>query len=277
VKTPDFLVIGHVAKDLVGNGYRLGGTAAYAAVTARNLGRRVGVVTSAGPDLELTHLLSGIQVLCVPSPISTTFLNAYTGGQRHQYIHAIAESIPSDAVPLEWRSCPVVHIGPIAHELDEKIIDLFPASLLGLTPQGWLRQWDADGRVAPHRWEEAYQLLPRVDAVIVSEEDLSGEAGALRAQLHLAPIAIVTQGAKGATLHERGKGHYSPPRDTRMVDATGAGDVFAAAFLVRLAETEDSWESCRFANVAASLSVEKTGVDSAPQRAEIEKLAAAAP
>ena len=276
MKTPDFLVIGHVAKDLVGSGYRLGGTAAYAALTASNLGRRVGVVTSAGPDLELRHLLPGIRVLCLPSPVSTTFLNVYSGGERHQYVHAVADRIPADAVPLEWRTCPVVHIGPIVHEIDEGIIDLFAHSLLGLTPQGWLRRWDAGGRVAPRHWEGAHRVLPRVDAVIVSEEDLDGEATALRTELQSAPLAIVTEGAKGATLHTQGQRQRIPTRDIKPVDSTGAGDVFAAAFLVRLAETEDPWEACRFANVAASLSVEKTGIASAPQRAEIEKLAAAA-
>jgi 1D-myo-inositol 3-kinase len=275
VEIPDFLVIGHAAKDLVGNGYRLGGTVAYSALTARNLGRRVGVVTSAGPDLEVTDLLPGIQVLCLPSPVSTTFLNAYSGGRRQQYIRAVAESIPADVVPLEWRSCPVVHIGPIAHELDEEIMNLFAASLLGLTPQGWLRRWDADGRVTPRRWEKAYRFLPRVDAVIVSEDDLEGEALALRSQMQRAPLAIVTRGAEGAILHERGKSHHVSGREAKLVDATGAGDVFAAAFLVRLAETDDPWAACRFANVAASLSVEKAGLDSAPQRSSIEKLVAA--
>ncbi len=31
----------------------------------------------------------------------------------------------------------------------------FPASMLGLTPQGWLRAWDGDGRVHTGAWPEA--------------------------------------------------------------------------------------------------------------------------
>jgi len=42
----DYLVIGHIACDLTPAGPRLGGTAAYAALTARALGLRVGVVTA---------------------------------------------------------------------------------------------------------------------------------------------------------------------------------------------------------------------------------------
>ena len=49
----EYLVVGHVCVDLVGEDrpgprpYVLGGSATYAALTARNLGQRVGVLTSA--------------------------------------------------------------------------------------------------------------------------------------------------------------------------------------------------------------------------------------
>ena len=182
---PDFLVIGHVAKDLVGDGYRLGGTAAYAAIAARNLGRNVGVVTSAGADVELGSLLSGIDLICLPSPHSTTFANIYGAEGRQQYIEAVAERIKQDDIPTEWISTPVVLLGTIAGEFDEEMIDLFPTSLLGLTPQGWLRRWDQEGRVFPGEWERASEFLPRVQALFVSEEDMQGPASSLRRLLTL--------------------------------------------------------------------------------------------
>jgi len=277
VNSPDFLVIGHVAKDLVGDGYRLGGTAAYAALTARNLGRKVAMVTSAGPDLQLKDCLKDVEVLCLPSPTTTTFVNLYTAGQRQQYIRSVAESIPPEAIPAPWRQTAIVLLGPIASEFDAEMIDLFPASLLGLTPQGWLRQWDESGRVSPRRWAKARGFLPQVDAFFVSEDDMAGEASELRSLLGLPRLAVVTQGARGATLHSEGQTSRFPARPAEMVDPTGAGDIFAAAFLVRLAETDDAGESTRFANVAASLSVEKAGLASVPQRAQIERERAGSP
>ena len=253
------------------DGYRLGGTVAYAALTARNLGRKVAMVTSAGPDLGLNDCLSNVEVLCLPSRTTTTFVNLYTSGQRQQYIQSVAESIPPESVPVAWRPTPIVHLGPIASEFDEEMMGLFPSSLLGLTPQGWLRQWDEHGRVSPRRWARAEESLPRVDVLIVSEDDMAGEASGLRSLLRLPRLAVVTQGAKGATLYSGGQISQFPSRPTELVEPTGAGDVFAAAFLVRLAETEDPFESTRFANVAASLSVEKAGLASVPQRADIEK------
>jgi sugar/nucleoside kinase (ribokinase family) len=270
VGSPDFLVIGHVSMDRVEARYRPGGTVTYSALTAQGLGRKVAVITSAGPDLNPDELFRDIEVLCVPSPVTTTFVNIYEADLRHQHIEAVADKILSASVSPHWRHTPVVHLGPIADEFDEDMIDLFPGSLLGLTPQGWLRQWDSQGRVSPRQWRRAARFLQRIDALFVSEEDLAGEASLLRSQLHLPRMAVVTEGAEGATLHYQDHSTHIAPRKTRAVDPTGAGDVFAAAFLVRLAETDDPPEAARFASVAASLSVEKTGFASVPSRAQIE-------
>ena len=50
------------------------------------------------------------------------------------------------------------------------------------------------------------------------------------------------------------------------VDPTGAGDVFATAFAVRLFETEDLQEASDFASVVAGLSVRSQGVSQIPSR-----------
>jgi len=68
----DYLVIGHVAHDLTPDGFRLGGTAAYSALTAQALGLRVGIVTASGPETSLAAL-NDIPTLALESPSSTTF------------------------------------------------------------------------------------------------------------------------------------------------------------------------------------------------------------
>jgi len=277
VGSPDFLVIGHVSRDRVEGGYRPGGTATYSALTARSLGRRAAVITSASPDLNLDELFCDIEVLCVPSPVTTTFVNICEADSRQQYIEAVADKIPNGSVSPHWRSTPVVHLGPIANEFDEDMIDLFPDSLLGLTPQGWLRQWDGQGWVFPRPWRTARRFLHRIDALFVSEQDLAGEATGLRSELHLPRMAVVTEGAEGATLHYQGHSTHIAPRETQAIDPTGAGDIFAAAFLVRLAETGHPHEAARFASVAASLSVEQAGVASIPDRAQIESYLTSTP
>lgn len=270
MKGPDFLVVGHLTKDLGEEGYTLGGTVIYSALTARSLGRKVAMVTSAGPDIEV-EALKGVDFLLIPSSTTTTFRNIYRGEARSQFLYHRASPIDADAVPLKWRDLPLVHLGPVAQELEEEMVGLFPHSLLCLTPQGWLRRWDEEGRVHPQRWEGAEKLLPAVDLLIVSEEDMEGEAASLRRYLHLPRISVVTQGAQGATLYYRGKMYHFPAPQARSVDPTGAGDIFAAAFLVRLADTGDPYIAARFAITAASLSIERPALSGIPARAEIEE------
>ena len=68
----DYLAVGHVADDITPTGIQLGGTVSYAALTARALGLRVGVVTSSGEG-ALLQALDGIHIVNVPSEHSTTF------------------------------------------------------------------------------------------------------------------------------------------------------------------------------------------------------------
>ncbi len=56
-----------------------------------------------------------------------------------------------------------------------------------------------------------------------------------------------------------------------MAPGTGAGDVFAAAFLVGYHETGDPLEAAAFACCAASCAVEGVGATTLGDRAEIER------
>ena len=107
----DFLTVGHITHDRAPEGFRLGGTVSFAAVTALRLGRRPGIVTRGsaellhdGADTEMRGYhgappaspLSGIPIRLLPSPVSTTFTNTYRGGHRTQILEALAEPIQPD-------------------------------------------------------------------------------------------------------------------------------------------------------------------------------------
>jgi len=55
-----------------------------------------------------------------------------------------------------------------------------------------------------------------------------------------------------------------PPREIEENDATGAGDAFAAAFLVKYEQCGDAVEAARFACSAASFVCEKEGTEGIP-------------
>jgi sugar/nucleoside kinase (ribokinase family) len=266
----DYLVIGHVAHDLTPQGPRLGGTAAFSALTARALGLRVGVVTAVGPETSLAAL-DGIPVVSLESPRSTTFENIYNEHGRIQYVRAQAVKIDLDRVPESWRGASIIHLGPIASEVDSILPEGFSPGLLGLSPQGWMRQWGADGRVSPAQWENADVSLGRAGAVVMSREDVNGDDELIEHMAHQTRILAVTEAAAGAVLYWNGdRRRFRAPR-VPEVDATGAGDVFAAAFFVRLFNTRDPWEAARFATLVASRSITRVGLDGIPTAREIEE------
>ncbi len=268
VKPPDFLAIGHVARDLVGDRAVPGGAVTYASHTARALGLTAAIVTSARPgDLEP---MPGVAAHVVPSPATTTFRNTYRDGRRVQTIQAVAGPIAPGDVPVEWRAAPHVLIGPLAGEIAPAVARLFPGSVVVAALQGWLRQWDAAGIVTPKPWLGS-DLLPHVDAAVVSAEDTDDPA-AIDRWADLAPVLIVTLGDRGARLHVGGAWHDIPPFPAREIDPTGAGDVFAAAYAVSLRDTRDPLQSARFASAAASLSVQGHTTSTIPTRPQIHRL-----
>ena len=265
----DYLVIGHISCDLTPGGARLGGTATYAALTARALGLRTGVVTSWGGELPL-DILDGIQVSNMVVEHSTTFENIYTLDRRQQIIHHLAPDILYNNIPRNWRGAPIVHIGPIAGEGKSLVDGRFPTSMLGLTPQGWLRNWDEEGHVQIGSWPEALQALPKADAVVFSIEDVGGDEEQIEAMVNRSRVLVVTEGAAGARLYWNGDLRRFRALHVKEVDPTGAGDIFAAAFFWRFSITHDPWTAAKFATQLASFSVTRRGLDGIPTRQEIQ-------
>lgn len=275
---PDFLVIGHVTKDLRPDGsFTIGGAATYASLTAQRLGLRAGIVTSASPDLleRLPEALPGVAVAAVPAEESTTFENIYAGGQRRQYLRGRAAPLTPEDVPAPWRQTHMVLLGPLAQEVAPACATAFPGALRGASPQGWLRQWAADGLVSPAVWEAAHQVLPHLNVLVLSREDLRAHNSGSEAQeqqidalledwANTTPLLALTQGAKGATLYQAGRTRQFRAFPTTEVDPTGAGDVFAAAFLIQYAIGQDAAAATRYANCVASFVVEKPGTQGIP-------------
>jgi sugar/nucleoside kinase (ribokinase family) len=266
-----YLVIGHVAKDLTPEGPRLGGTVSFASLTARALGYAPGVVTACGADLDVSAL-DGIPMALTASSHSTTFENIYSAQGRQQYVRALAAPLTARSIPPAWLGARVAHLAPLDTEIAEDILPALGQRFVGVTPQGWLRQWDASGRVraAVDEWAGAAQILSRANATVLSLDDIGRDWAVAERWAKLAPVLVITEGPEGCTVFVRGQGarQFAAPREAE-VDPTGAGDVFAAAFFVNYYETGDAWASARFANQVAALSVTRVGLAGTPTEEEV--------
>jgi 1D-myo-inositol 3-kinase len=282
---PEFVAIGHVTRDLRSDGsFTTGGTVTFAALCAYQLGLAAGVVTCADDDLRssLPHYLPHIALHISPSAHTTTFANTYQHGFRTQYLYAHGSSLRLNDVPRAWMQSPIVLFGPLAQEIDTEFVLAFPrhpGRLRAATPQGWLRRWDTDGRIHPTTWQDAERVLPTLDALILSHDDLlpfvAGNRLAADALMQrwsmLVPLLVATDGQHGATLFQKGTSQHLPAFSAQEVDPTGAGDVFAAAFLTHLHLHHDPVQAVTFANCTASFSIEQPGTMGIPTLAQVEQ------
>jgi sugar/nucleoside kinase (ribokinase family) len=265
----DYLVIGHVSTDLTPKGSILGGTVAYAGRTAQALGLRVRAITAAEKGIDLSQL-ENIEILHMPSTQSTTFENRYTSEGRVQILHGRASDISSKDVPRGWQSANIVHLGPIADEVDTTLIESFPDALMCITPQGWLRNWDDEGRVQMMRWDHISDLLPTANVVVISMEDLADDLRSAQDMADRCEILAVTDSVRGAQVFWDDHQHDVPVPEVEEVDPTGSGDIFAAAFFAHLYQTSDPLEAARFANCLAAASVTRQGLASTPTMEDIQ-------
>jgi sugar/nucleoside kinase (ribokinase family) len=168
-----------------------------------------------------------------------------------------------------------VLLGPVAGELDDSLAACFGSSVVGVGAQGWLRETAADAtfqQVHPDAWD-ATAVLREATALFLSDEDIPPEAAdeALKRWCDMVEIVAFTRGYDGADVCYKGEWRHIDAFAASASDPTGAGDIFAAAFLIRLGETKDVWDAARFASCAASFVVEGEGVAGVPGRKQVEE------
>lgn len=267
----DYLVIGHLTRDLTSTGPRIGGTAAYSSLTAKALGLRVGIVTSWSADLPLGSI-DDIPIVNFPTDNSTTFENIYTPQGRIQFIHTVAPGLDYHIIPEAWRTTPIIHLGPVAQEVEPGLARRFPDSLIGVTPQGWLRAWDTKKRIHSTEWPESAYVLGQAGAAVISVEDVENNEDRIEEMATQCRILAVTEAHQGSRIYWNGDVRRFKPPMVEEIDATGAGDIYAAAFFSRLYSTRDPWEAARFATALSAYSVTRSGLEaSVPTQAEIQE------
>ncbi len=285
---PRLLAIGHVTRDsrpaspaprgaapAAQPGYPsdiLGGSVTYGALAARRLGWDAAILTCAGSDFEPARELPGLPVFVRRSSVTTRFENEYDeDGGRRQVVAARADDVDLDPLPEAWHDPDVLLLGPVVGELSGVGALTFAAGCVGAIAQGYVRTVRPDGLVATRAWERPDRDLLGVHVLFISEHDLPDADARARDLLSSVPIVALTRGWRGLTLFTRDGRHEVPSLPRPEVDPTGAGDVFAAAFLVRYQEAGDPLEAAAFAACAASCVVEGVGASTLGDRAEVEK------
>ncbi len=284
MRTPDYLVIGHITADIQPDGSCvLGGTALYSAITAAHLGARVAVLTRgvfgrevAGlkvPSLE-PMLTERISVVVQEAEVPTAFVNEYHGSHRVQLMPHWAGPIDLNGLPPHWRNAKLVHLGPVADEIDRRACTGLTTQFLGATPQGWMRQWPraTGGRVSHVPLKLPGALIDRLDSVIVSDEEIAYTREVVT-RVGDRRMSVMTRGPEGAEVIASGQKIEIPGHNVKVADLTGAGDVFAAAFFLKASDrTVSALRAGEYANAVAALSIREVGAHGIPSRRQIDEL-----
>lgn len=225
------------------------------------IGRHVEQVLRAEPNLDLR----GLRVVAGWQSAVTV---ALTGAQDRSFITYEQPQLPPEAPPGLDR-VRAVHIG-VSVAAPPWITALRAAGALVVGGVGW----------DPHEaWSETlYSQLAEVDAFIPNEVEAisytraADAVGAAKALAEHVPLVVVTRGARGAVAIDAASSTLVevPAVPVRVIDPTGAGDVFSAAFMAGLLHDWDLRTRLRFATLSASVSVTGLGgATSAPSPAQL--------
>lgn len=262
-----------------------GGKGANQAVAAARLGAHVTFVARVGNDLFGDHNLEGYQqegIDCrfivrdeeAPSGIALIAVDAQ--GQNAivvapganmrltpEDVEQAEEAIAKADVVLAQLEVPiptVVRTAELAHRYGKRmILNPAPAPLHPL-PEALLRHVDI---LTPNE-SEAQSICKAPD---YSSPEAMGQA--LRALG--VPVVIMTLGGEGALVQDESGPRRLPAYPVQAIDTTAAGDAFAGALAVAMAEGRGVEQAVQFAQRAAAISVTRLGAQpSLPYRAEVE-------
>ena len=285
----DLAIVGHIVLDYISRegliqGAQLGGPCTYAGLAANSLGARAVAISRVGEDFGSkrlsflkAHAISTSQIKTTSSP-TTCFRISYRDGERAMRVASVCDPI-SDECLSKLPSSLAMHIGPVLNEISPALAIRLASRnhMVGLDPQGYLRQLDTNGAVHVRKWRNP-PLLRRVAVLKVSETELPaiiGQRWSARKLSALGPdIILLTRGSRGTIIWSRQEGMFNVPAyETPVRDPTGAGDALAGAFLISWVRTGDLPWSAATGAAVASFVVAKTRIANFGTRKQIESRA----
>jgi sugar/nucleoside kinase (ribokinase family) len=292
----DIVSIGHFAIDSIFLPDRstpfivLGGSVAYVSFAARRLDATVSVVSKVGGDFPKAYLwwleqegvnLSGI--VKVETAQTTRFELKYSDklSNRELRLKSKAPPIAVDDFPKSLKA-KTIHIAPIAGEVTYEVAKKLRscAQWLSLDPQGLVRKFDEKGNVIRGSLTDKH-VLELIDIYKSSLNEIKAVTGMSNLKSAIKVVhdygveaVIVTLGMKGAVLSVEETVYKIPAyKSKKVVDLTGAGDVFIGGFLAEYIRGENLlWCAC-VGSAAASLVVEAAGPTFFGEKAEIYRRA----
>lgn len=258
-----------------------GGMTANMACAAAQLGLTTHFFGSVGRDAEGDHAVSELQRFSVQTDgiirtDSTTVALVLLGPDKERAIiseplHFDYEALDTALHALTDEKFACLHVD--GYRLPEAVGVLRKARRIGLATSA-----DLDGLEHADFERSVVEIAASLDVAFLNRRLAKAiapnpEAAAAKLTgLGIETVAL-TLGGEGALVAEPGQTNLFCPPSTEVDDTTGAGDVFAGAFLAEFLRSKDAREAGRFAVAASAISVSGSGARGhLPDRKEVECL-----
>jgi sugar/nucleoside kinase (ribokinase family) len=253
-----------------------GGAVLYAALGARLWGQRVGCVSVQGDDYPVAMLerlqrrgvdLAGVRAL---GSAGVRAWLLYEGRQRHLVhrlgcpSHEAVSPVAAD-IPDAWRAARAFHLAPMPFDVQQNLVKAIATGTKAFVSV------DPHLPIAADTLGHWRDMLSDVDAVFPGEDELIIDDACRNPERVLPQLVsgrlrfvVFKRGAQGGLLydaHEQ-RFHSWTSRVSRVVDQTGAGDAFAAAFVSAQVDSLSVEASLQRAIVSASAAIESCGPES---------------
>ena len=272
------MFVGHISVDKVENvnGTRTqpGGAALYAAMAARTLFPNVALISATGKDnqfLDVLNLLPYKDVKIYDAP-STRFHIRYDRRWEAHYLradHGAGSRITSRRISEKWlRHKSIFHISPMQPSKVARILDKIKQKSpeTGVSVNTWIG-YVKEGRRNRRLLNDIalkadFFVLSDTEAKALAQTDSISSA----VRLLKAKRLIVTLGSLGAIISGEDVGMQMVPAlnlpPDKVVDTTGAGDVWCGAFLATYKLTEDLAKSVSAASTISRIKCSDWGFQS---------------
>jgi len=263
-----------------------GGKGANQAVAAARLGASVAMIGCVGDDAYGEQLRSALLTEGIDCQAVTTIAGESTGvalivvddnsqnaivivagGNGHvsasvvDGFDALLQQAEVIICQLEVPESTVGHVLKRGHELGKTVI-LNPAPATGPLPEQWYGWVDY---LIPNESEATALTGLPVDS------PASAESAAKTLLASGVGKVVVTLGEQGALFASEERVEHFPAPRVNPVDTTAAGDTFVGGFAAALADGKSESEAIRFGQIAAALSVTRSGAQpSIPTFAEVQ-------
>jgi sugar/nucleoside kinase (ribokinase family) len=285
----DMVLIGHIVKEMIHFPDRtlgpvLGSPVAYGSLMAGCLGTKVGIVTVMGTDMPTDLLqplhsvgvnLEGVHVKLGDFTTCTDLIYDTNGNKEIRYPQK-APPIAFSNIPHHYQNARVLSIVAMDHDVPFEVIRQLRSStsLLAIDLGGYggahsREHPSPEEQQNPHKLAE---LIACFDIVRASLEDCTllfgansvanddGQDEIVKSFLRWgASIGLLNLGERGCVIAAANGVYRIPAQQGQVIDTTGAGDTFFAAFLADYIKMHDVERAARFAAAAVIYVVERTG------------------